>query len=87
MWPSASRVFAPICSLERVPQAIEFPREREPSRAVPLLHELERTVWLIPETFTGEQPVDAREVPPPDDPPSNVFVATRSRTRSTSSSR
>jgi multidrug resistance protein MdtO len=58
----------------RLPRPIELPSESKTSHAVPLLHEMERTVSLIPEVFSGSQSLSAYAPPPSGDPPSRIFV-------------
>jgi multidrug resistance protein MdtO len=58
----------------RVPGPIEFPGESEAPHAVPLLHEMERTVLLIPEVFAGSQRYGVFTPSPVGEPPSRLFV-------------
>jgi multidrug resistance protein MdtO len=57
----------------RALHSIKFDGVREVSHTVPLLSEMERTVSLLPEAFTGSQSASSRV--PPGDPPSKFFVA------------
>ncbi len=58
----------------RVPHSVEFPGDSEASRTVPLLSEMERTVSLIPEAFTGSRSLNADPPLPSGDPLSRLFV-------------
>ncbi len=60
----------------RVPAAIDFKVDSESSTAVPLLHEMETTVSLIPKAFSGSEPIsDYSPSPPGDNRQSTFFVA------------
>jgi multidrug resistance protein MdtO len=52
----------------RIPSPVQFNRDEEPARAVPLLNEMEDTVTLIPEAFAGSQSTD-QHLSSPDDMP------------------
>ena len=59
----------------RVPHSVEFNGNSEASHTVPLLSEMERTVSLLPEAFTGSRSLNADAPLPSGDPPSKFFVA------------
>ena len=59
----------------RVPHSVEFNGNREASPTVPLLSEMERTVSLLPEAFTGSRSLNADAPLPSGDPRSKLFVA------------
>jgi multidrug resistance protein MdtO len=52
----------------RIPATIQFNPDHELSRGVPLLHEMEDTVSLIPDAFTGSRAID-EYLPPSGDIP------------------
>jgi len=58
----------------KVPTSIKFDGVSEVSYTVPLLSEIERTVSLIPEAFTGSQSLNTDAPLPSGDPPSRLFV-------------
>jgi multidrug resistance protein MdtO len=58
----------------RVPHSVEFPGDSEASNTVPLLSEMERTVSLIPEAFTGSRSLNTDLPLPSGDPLSRLFV-------------
>ena len=58
----------------RIPAPVQFNRDEESARAVPLLGEMEDTVTLIPETFAGSPSTD-RHLPSPDDMPRPALFA------------
>ncbi len=62
----------------RIPGSIQFNPDDEPSRAVPLLGEMENTVTLIPQAFVGSQSMDAY-LPPSGDIPRSKLVAPDAR--------
>src|SRR5262245_26859265 len=58
----------------RIPAAVQFNRDEESARAVPLLGEMENTVTLIPETFAGSPSTD-RHLASSDDIPRPALFA------------
>ena len=58
----------------RIPAPVQFNRDEESARAVPLLGEMENTVTLIPEAFAGSQSTD-RNLPSSDDIPRPALFA------------
>jgi multidrug resistance protein MdtO len=70
---SIARIRADLLS-GRGPRPLELAGESETSHAVPLLHEMERTVSLIPQVFAGSQLLDAYAPPLSGDPPARIFV-------------
>src|SRR5258705_567479 len=59
----------------RVPARMELHNESEASTTIPLLDEMERTVSLIPEVFTGSRSLSAFTPSSVGDPPSKHFVS------------
>jgi multidrug resistance protein MdtO len=59
----------------RVPPSVELPRDSEASHTVPMLSEMEKTVSLLLEAFTGSPSLSAAPHLPSRDPPSRLFVA------------
>ncbi len=59
---------------EHTPRSVKFSSESETAPGVPLLSEMERTVSLIPDAFTGSQPLSAYSQAPSGDPPRRLFV-------------
>ncbi len=59
----------------RVPVRMEPYNESEASTTIPLLNEMERTVSLIPEVFTGSRSLSAFTPSSVGDPPSKHFVS------------
>ena len=57
----------------RIPASIQFNPDDELAGGVPLLHEMENTVSLIPDAFTGSRSID--EYPPSDDIPRLRLIA------------
>lgn len=55
-------------------RSVTLTGESETAPGVPLLSEMERTVSLIPEAFTGSQLPGAYSPAPPSEPPSSIFV-------------
>jgi multidrug resistance protein MdtO len=58
----------------RIPTLTQFNPDEEISRGVPLLHEMENTVSLIPHAFTDSRSMD-EYLPPSDDIPRSKFFA------------
>jgi multidrug resistance protein MdtO len=59
----------------RTPGSIQFSRDNEPSGGVPLLHEMEKTVALIPQALVGSRSIDEYLPTSVDTPGSKLFVA------------
>jgi multidrug resistance protein MdtO len=60
----------------RVPSAIGLTVDSEAPGGFPLLREMERTVSLIPEAFSGSESISEHSPSPPgENPPSTLFVA------------
>jgi len=59
----------------RVPHSVEFKGNSEASHTVPLLSEMERTVSLLPEAFTGSRSLNADAPLPSGDPRSKLLIA------------
>jgi multidrug resistance protein MdtO len=59
---------------EKTPGPIQLSSQGETASIVPLLSEMERIVWSIPEAFTGPQLLRAYSQVPPGDPPRRFFV-------------
>jgi multidrug resistance protein MdtO len=57
----------------RIPNSIQFDPSDEPSRGVPLVREMEKTVTLIPQVFVGSRSID-EYLPPSDDIPRSKLV-------------
>ena len=51
----------------RIPEAIQFNADGDPSRGVPLLREMENIVTLIPQSFAGSRSIDEYLAPASDD--------------------
>src|SRR5262249_44826177 len=58
----------------RIPSSIQFSRDEESARAVPLLEEMEDTITLFPEAFADSRSTD-QHVPSADDVPRPALFA------------